>query len=104
MATYLHFTYCTDAKWAKSDLKTMFNLICSEAAIKKGSVKKGTVKNFASFTGNLLCWSFFLIKLTPTQEFFCEVCEIFKNTYFEEHMRTATYVHGDSVGRCRVVV
>ena len=21
--------------------------------------------------------------------FFCEICEIFKNTYFEEHMRTA---------------
>ena len=44
-----------------------------------------------------LCWSLFLIKLqsevaanfikkTPTQVFSCEYCEIFKNTYFEEHL------------------
>ena len=36
------------------------------------------------FTENHLCWSLFLIKLFP-----CEYCEIFKNTYFEEHLRTA---------------
>ena len=27
-------------------------------------------------------------KETPTQVFFCKICEIFKNTYFEEHLRT----------------
>ena len=27
-------------------------------------------------------------KETPTQVFFCEYCEIFKSTYFEEHLRT----------------
>ena len=27
-------------------------------------------------------------KGTPTQVFSCEICEIFKNTYFEEHLRT----------------
>ena len=26
---------------------------------------------------------------TPTQVFFCEYCEIFKNIHFEEHLRTA---------------
>ena len=26
---------------------------------------------------------------TPTQDFSCEYCEIFTNTYFEEHLRTA---------------
>ena len=26
--------------------------------------------------------------MTPTQVFSCEHCEIFKNTYFEEHLRT----------------
>ena len=36
-------------------------------------------KNFAIFTG----------KETPRQEFSCKYCEIFKNTYFEEHLRTA---------------
>ena len=25
-------------------------------------------------------------KETPTQVFSCEICEIFKNTYFEEHL------------------
>ena len=29
-------------------------------------------------------------KETPTQLFSCEICEIFKNTYFEEHIRRAT--------------
>ena len=28
-------------------------------------------------------------KETPTQVFSCEYCKIFKNTYFEEHLRTA---------------
>ena len=54
------------------------------------SVKKGILKNFANFTGTNMCWSFFLIKLqAPTQVFSCEICEIFKNTCFEEHLQTA---------------
>ena len=28
-------------------------------------------------------------KETSTQLFSCEYCEVFKNTYFEEHLRTA---------------
>ena len=39
--------------------------------------KKGVYKNFAQ-----------LFKETPTLMFFCEYCEIFKNTCFEEHLRT----------------
>ena len=38
-----------------------------------------------------MCWSLFLIKFkkeTSTQVFSCEICEIYKNTYFEEHLRT----------------
>ena len=30
-----------------------------------------------------------LLKETPTQVFSCEYCEIFKNIYFEEHLRMA---------------
>ena len=58
------------------------------------SVKKGVLKNFATFTGKHLCWRIFLIKLlqlyykeTPTQVLPCEYCKIFKNTYFEKHLR-----------------
>ena len=33
---------------------------------------------------------YFLIKLkTLTHAFSCELCKIFMNTYFEEHLRTA---------------
>ena len=69
---------------------------------RRRSVKKGALKNFANFTRKQMCWSLFLIKmqaclcwslfLTPTQMFYCEICEIFKNTYFEEHVRTIASV------------
>ena len=29
------------------------------------------------------------LKETPTQLVFCEYCEIFKNTYFEDHLQIA---------------
>ena len=32
------------------------------------------------------------LKETPTQVFSCEYCEIFKNTYFGEHLRTPAYL------------
>ena len=34
---------------------------------------------------------------TPTQVFSCEICKIFKNTYFEEHLRTAASVLSSSI-------
>ena len=30
------------------------------------------------------------LKETPTQVFSCEICQMFKNNYFEEHLRTVT--------------
>ena len=49
-----------------------------------------------------MCWNLFLIgcrpegvqlyqKETPTEVFSCEHCEIFKNTYFEKHLRANGY-------------
>ena len=35
-----------------------------------------------------MCWT--LIK-TPTQVFSCEICGIFKNIYFEEHLQKTAY-------------
>ena len=60
---------------------------------------KIVLKNFTIFTGKHLCWSLFLIKLQVwrpatlskealTQVFPCKYCEIFKSTYFQEHLRT----------------
>ena len=61
--------------------------------------KMGVLKNLTNFTKNL-CWSLFyfdkftflklpaaLLKKTPTQVFSCEIWEIFKNTFFTEHLR-----------------
>ena len=36
-----------------------------------------------------MCRSLIYYKETPTQVFSCEYCEMFKNTYFEEHLGTA---------------
>ena len=61
--------------------------------------EKGVLKTFADFTGKYQCWSLFLVKSFSGKQiyqnkkrlqhrFFCEICEGFKNTYFEEHLRT----------------
>ena len=59
--------------------------------------KKGTLKNFAKFTGKRLCWSLFynnIAGLSPeacnfikieilTQVLSCKFCEVVKNTFFD---------------------
>ena len=55
------------------------------------SVKNGVLKNFVNFTGIYLYWSLFLIKL-QTQVFSREHCEIFRNTYYQVHLRTTASV------------
>ena len=51
------------------------------------SIKTDILKNFAKFSGKLLCQSLFFNKNTPAQVFSYEFCEIFKNTLFAEHLR-----------------
>ena len=41
----------------------------------------GVLQNFANFTGKHLCWSLFLIKSAKVCS--CEICKIFKNTFFD---------------------
>ena len=69
--------------------------------------KIGVLKNFANFTGEHLCWSLFLtkfftdfIKNTPTQVFSCEICKIFKITFFHRTPPVAASVKRDSNTRC----
>ena len=69
----------------------------------------GVLKNFLIFTENDPCWSLFLIKLHAFKPatllkrdsniyIFCEICEIFENAYFEEHLRATalkkTFISG----------
>ena len=68
--------------------------------------KKMLLKNFAKFAEKQLCWSLFLNKVTvrrpanllkketPAQVFPYEFCEIFKNTYFVEHLHTFITMFG----------
>ena len=57
------------------------------------SVRKCVLRNFAKCPGKHLCHSLFfeacnfIEKETLTQVFFCEFCEISKNTFFTEHLR-----------------
>ena len=55
-------------------------------------MKKGVLKKFPKFHRKApVSESHFLKKETPTQVFSCEICEIFKNAYFEEHLRTTVF-------------
>ena len=65
-------------------------------------VKKGVLRNFAKFTKKHLCHTpvpsglrpaSFLKKESLAQLFSCEFCEIYKNTFFTEHLRTTTSVY-----------
>ena len=55
---------------------------------------KSFLKIFAIFTGKHLCWCLFFNyqKRDSSTGVSCEYCEIFKETYFEEHLATAASV------------
>ena len=70
------------------------------------SCTRGVLKKFVKFTGKNLCWSLFFNKVTSlslqvyrkqisVHVFSCKFCEIFKDAYFVEHLRTAAS-EGDS--------
>ena len=66
--------------------------------------KKDVLWNFAEFIGKHLCQSLFYNKVAAlrpaillkkenlVQVFYCEFCEIFKNTFFTEHLPATAYV------------
>ena len=75
-------------------LRTAFLQNTTRSSRLKMFFKIGVLKSFANFTGKYLCWSLFLKNLqadglklyqkkTPTRMFSCEVCKIFKNTFFD---------------------
>ena len=49
---------------------------------------------------NLSCLQLYE-KVTLTKMFSCEYCEIFKNNYFEEHLRASAFVHNFLVNALR---
>ena len=72
-------------------------LNCFRSSHRRCSLKKGVPKIFAKFAGKHLCQSLifnkvanFIKKETLTLVFSYEFCEIFKNTFFTEHLRATT--------------
>ena len=61
-------------------------------------LRKSVLKNFAKFTGNLFFNKVtsqacnFIKKDTSTQVFSCEFCEIFKKTFFTEHLQSTASI------------
>ena len=51
-------------------------------------MRKGILRNFANFTGKHLCQCLFFKKDTLAWVFSCEICKIFQNNFFTEHLRT----------------
>ena len=64
--------------------------------------KRYVLENFANFTGKHVCWTFFSIKLqawlylkkTLTHVYCFEICEVFKNIYFEKHLLSTASICG----------
>ena len=76
--------------------ETVVSVLCKNAAL----------QTYAELTGKHWCWSLFLIKFQDFQPckfikkrlrdrclFSYESCEIFKNNYFGEHLRTAAFTY-----------
>ena len=64
--------------------------------------KKSISKNLAKFTGKHLCWPEacnFIKKETLSQVFSREFCEIFKSTFFKEHLWTTASEHWSDMGK-----
>ena len=61
----------------------------SRTSHRRCSIKKAVLKNVEIFTVKQLCSS---LRDTQAQVFSCQYCDIFKNTYFGEHLRTAALV------------
>ena len=70
----------------KTFQKNKVYCITGTSSHRRCSIKKDVLKNFDVF---------FIKKETLAQVFSCEFCEIFKNTYLKEHMRTAASIQGE---------
>ena len=74
----------------------LFRYVSVRSNHRRWSVKKSVLRNFAKFRGKLMCQSLFSNNVacleTLAQVFFCDFCEISKNTSFTEHLPTTAIV------------
>ena len=94
---------CSHTDSFKHDLCCVYYQLSQiyKSSHRRCSTQKAVLKSFAIFTGKHLCWSPFLIKLPALSRatllkrdsntaIFLWILRIFKSTYFEEHVGTAT--------------
>ena len=76
--------------WVRMPLLSLkfIRLINCRSRHRKCSVRKGALKNFANFK-NVHEGLQHYQKVTPTQVFSCEICQIFMNIIYFEHLLTA---------------
>ena len=72
--------------WNTRNFKMTVSSVPFRSSHWRCSIKKVVLKNFTYFTGG------HLLNESPTQVFSSEICEIFKKTDFEEHLRTTASV------------
>ena len=63
-----------------TSLNCLYNLICAHSSHRQAF----STQVMSPFSKSLTC--VFYLKKAPTQVFFYEICKIFKNIYFEEHL------------------
>ena len=82
---------CKQNLMSKLDAFLWLTLKCysevSRSSYWRWSVKKGVRRNFAKFTGKHKCQSLFC-NFIKTEVFSCEFCEISKNSFPTEHLKT----------------
>ena len=95
----LHTKICDTQFKTNPPKKLISNILNRQKQPPEVFCKKVVLKIFADFTGKQLYWNLFLIMLQAWRPanllwrdsntgFPCEICEIFKRTCFEEHLRT----------------
>ena len=76
---------------------------CFQNSHRTWSIRKGVLRNFAKFTGKLVCqslgfnkvagWNLQLyFKKTLAQVLSCEFCEISKNSFFTKHLQATAFL------------
>ena len=67
-------------------------------------VKRGVLKNFVDFTGKHQCLNckISLLKKTPTPVFSSEICSVFKEIHFVEHLRTTAPIFSETSSSLKI--
>ena len=94
VTVHLNLRYCACFELEVLKLESVDSPWNARSSHRRGSVRKGVLRNFAKFTGKHLYYSLLFKKETLAQVFSFEFCEISKNAVFTEYLlTTASYAY-----------